>query len=80
MAEVFRFSWRLIFVVVTGLGVASAGAASVDTVREAPTVMNIVNFVRGSEPRNPKLDLVLPLREEIAQAAGRQGLLRGLVL
>ena len=34
--------------------------------REAPTVMNIVNFVRGSEPRNSKLDLVLPLREEIA--------------
>ena len=35
MTEVFRFSWRLIFAVATGLGVASAGAASVDTVWEA---------------------------------------------
>ena len=32
----------------------------------APTVVNIVNFARGSEPRNPSLDLVEPLREEIA--------------
>lgn len=31
-----------------------------------PTVMNIVNFVRGNEPRYPDIDLVLPLREEIA--------------
>jgi len=30
-----------------------------------PTV-NIVNFVRGVEPRNPSLDLVEPLRQEIA--------------
>ena len=30
-----------------------------------PTVMNIVNFVRGCEPRYPDVDLVLPLREEI---------------
>lgn len=29
------------------------------------TVMNIVNFVRGSEPRYPDYDLVEPLREEI---------------
>ena len=28
-------------------------------------VMNIVNFVRGVEPRNPALDLVKPLAEEI---------------
>lgn len=28
--------------------------------------MNIVNFVRGSEPRNAAIDLVEPLREEIA--------------
>jgi len=27
--------------------------------------MNIVNFVRGVEPRNPALDLVKPLAEEI---------------
>lgn len=32
---------------------------------KTPTVMNIVNFVRGSEPRYPKRDLVEPLREEI---------------
>ena len=32
---------------------------------KTPTVMNIVNFVRGSEPRYPDRDLVLPLREEI---------------
>lgn len=32
---------------------------------KTPTVMNIVNFVRGSEPRYPNRDLVLPLREEI---------------
>ena len=29
------------------------------------TVMNIVNFVRGTEPRYPDYDLVEPLREEI---------------
>ena len=28
-------------------------------------VMNLVNFVRGCEPRNPTMDLLLPLREEI---------------
>lgn len=33
--------------------------------RNVPTVMNIVNFVRGSEPRYPGRDLVEPLREEI---------------
>lgn len=33
--------------------------------RKVPTVMNIVNFVRGSEPRYPGRDLVEPLREEI---------------
>ena len=32
---------------------------------KTPTVMNIVNFVRGSEPRYPGRDLVEPLREEI---------------
>lgn len=30
-----------------------------------PTVMNIVNFVRGNEPRYPDIDLVEALREEI---------------
>ncbi len=29
-------------------------------------VMNLVNFVRGCEPRNPDMDLVMPIREEIA--------------
>jgi len=32
---------------------------------KTPTVMNIVNFVRGCEPRYPDMDLVLPLREEV---------------
>ena len=30
-----------------------------------PTVMNIVNFVRGNEPRYPDIDLVEALREEV---------------
>ena len=29
-------------------------------------VMNLVNFVRGCEPRDPQLDLYLPIKEEIA--------------
>ena len=29
-------------------------------------VMNLVNFVRGCEPRNPDMDLLTPIREEIA--------------
>ena len=33
--------------------------------QKVPTVMNIVNFVRGSEPRYPGRDLVEPLREEV---------------
>lgn len=32
---------------------------------KTPTVVNIVNFVRGSEPRYPDRDLVQPLREEV---------------
>ncbi len=28
--------------------------------------MNLVNFVRGCEPRNPSMDLLTPIREEIA--------------
>lgn len=32
---------------------------------KAPTVVNIVNFVRGCEPRYPDRDLVLPLCEEV---------------
>ena len=40
-------------------GAASGGGPKV------PTVMNIVNFVRGCEPRYPGRDLVEPLREEI---------------
>ncbi len=44
------------------LAVSSAATAFADV----PTVMNIVNFVRGNEPRYPDIDLVEPLREEIA--------------
>lgn len=40
-----------------------AGSAMAEAT--VPTVMNIVNFVRGTEPRYPDLDLVEPLREEI---------------
>jgi len=40
--------------------------ASVLIFAAAPTVVNIVNFARGSEPRNPSMDLFAPLREEIA--------------
>ena len=29
-------------------------------------VMNLVNFVRGCEPRNPEMDLFTPIKEEIA--------------
>ena len=35
MTDVFRLSRRLMFAAATGLGVVSAGAASVDTVWEA---------------------------------------------
>lgn len=43
--------------------ILSASAALADV--ETPTVMTIVNFVRGCEPRYPDVDLVEPLREEI---------------
>lgn len=36
------------------------------TLLAATTVMNVVNFVRGSEPRNREIDLVAPLKGEIA--------------
>ena len=29
-------------------------------------VMNLVNFVRGCEPRSPDMDLLTPIKEEIA--------------
>ena len=45
---------------VTGAVCAAAFA------QDVPTVMNIVNFVRGSDPRNPERDLLEPLRGEIA--------------
>lgn len=32
---------------------------------ETLTTVNIINFVRGAEPRNPALDLVEPLRREV---------------
>ena len=32
---------------------------------ETLTTVNIINFVRGAEPRNPALDLVEPLRCEV---------------
>ena len=44
-----------------GLAVLSGGVFA----DEVPTVMNVVNFVRGCEPRYPDIDLVEPLREEI---------------
>ena len=45
---------------------ALAAAAPAATPPKARTVMNVVNFVRGCEPRNPKMDLVKPIAEEIA--------------
>ena len=33
---------------------------------DVAATVNIVNFVRGAEPRNPALDLVEPVREEVA--------------
>ena len=50
---------ELMAVAVAMIGVAFGGEP------RTPTVMNIVNFVRGSEPRYPGRDLVEPLREEI---------------
>ena len=47
---------------VAGLAAVLSGGAFAG---EVPTVMNVVNFVRGCEPRYPDIDLVLPLREEI---------------
>ncbi|MBQ3099212.1 MAG: hypothetical protein IJC66_13745 [Kiritimatiellae bacterium] len=51
----------------TGLSVLAVVAAGLafGGVSRPPTVMNIVNFVRGTEPRYPDRDLVEPLREEI---------------
>ncbi len=41
-------------------------AASAAEAPKARTVMNVVNFVRGCEPRDPEMDLVKPIAEEIA--------------
>ena len=43
-------------------GVGAAKAAPKPAPRR---VMNIVNFVRGCDPRDPKLDLVKPFRAEV---------------
>ena len=45
-------------------GDAFAGAAAKPA--PAPRIANVVNFVRGAEPRDPSIDLVRPLAEEIA--------------
>ena len=45
---------------------ALAAFSAATAFADVPTVMNIVNFVRGNEPRYPDIDLVEPLREEIA--------------
>lgn len=45
-------------------GDAFAGAAA--KAAPAPRIANVVNFVRGAEPRDPSIDLVKPLAEEIA--------------
>jgi len=45
-------------------GDAFAGAAAER--QPPPHLANVVNFVRGAEPRDPKIDLVKPLAEEIA--------------
>ena len=49
--------------VVAALGFSSAGVALAEETcdaavrRDVPTVVNIVNFVRGNEPRYPDIDL-----------------------
>ena len=46
-------------------GVCLDGGASAKDDADVPWVMNVVNFMRGCEPRAPKRDLTKVLAEEI---------------
>ena len=37
-----------------------------------PQIVNIINFQRGCEPRNPKLDLIKPLHEQLRLIVGKK--------